>query len=241
MAINKEPLLEVNSVDVFYGSFHALWNVSLDVYDGEIVALIGANGMGKTTLINAVSGVIHPKTGKIVFKGVDITMLPPYSVVKLGIVQVPEGRRIFPNLTVQDNLKVGSYVRRARAKKDQLLKRVYELFPVLEERKNQLAGMLSGGEQQMLAVGRGLMADPQLLMLDEMSLGLAPVVVNSLIRKVKEINQEGVTILLVDENVSRSLSVCDRAYIIKSGRIALSGTRHELKNEEEIRKAYFGV
>jgi len=241
MAINKKPLLEVNSIDVFYGFFHALWNVSLDVYDGEIVSLIGANGMGKTTLINTVSGVIHPKTGKIFFKGIDITMLPPHSIVELGIVQVPEGRRIFPNLSVKDNLKIGSYTKRARAKKDQLLKRVYELFPVLEERKNQLAGTLSGGEQQMLAIGRGLMADPQLLMLDEISLGLAPALVDSLVRKVKEINQEGVTVLLVDENVSRSLSVCDRAYIIKSGRIVLSGTPRELKSAKEIKKAYFGV
>jgi branched-chain amino acid transport system ATP-binding protein len=239
--VTKNPLLEVNNIDVFYGSFHALYDVSLNVYDGEIISLIGANGMGKTTIINAVSGVIHPKNGKIVFRGVDITTLPPYSVLELGIVQVPEGRRIFPNLSVKENLDMGCYISRARAKKHQLLKRVYEMFPVLEERKNQPAGTLSGGEQQMLAIGRGLMADPQLLIVDEISLGLAPVLVNTLIRKVREINQEGVTIMLVDENVSRSLSICTRAYIVKSGRIVLSGTRQELENVNEIKKAYFGL
>ena len=237
----QETLLKVSTIDVFHGSFQALWDVSLAVKPGEIVALIGANASGKSTLLDTISGLMHPSKGSIEFEGKNITTLDPFQIVALGISQVPEGRRIFPDLTVLDNLIIGSYNRKARSKREQNLKRVYEHFPILKERKNQLAKTLSGGEQQMLAIGRGLMSDPKLMLLDEMSLGLAPIVLNALYKALREIRERGITILFVEQNVRRSLGEADRAYIMEAGRVVLSGDVADLREEEEVKKAYFGV
>jgi len=237
----QETLLKVSTIDVFHGSLQALWDVSLAVKPGEIVALIGANASGKSTLLDTISGLMHPSKGSIEFEGKNITTLDPFQIVALGISQVPEGRRIFPDLTVLDNLIIGSYNRKARSKREQNLKRVYEHFPILKERKNQLAKTLSGGEQQMLAIGRGLMSDPKLMLLDEMSLGLAPIVLNELYKALREIRERGITILFVEQNVRRSLEEADRAYIMEAGRVVLSGDVADLREEEEVKKAYFGV
>ena len=237
----EETLLKISNIDVFHGSFQALWDVSLAVKPGEIVALIGANGSGKSTLLDTISGLLHPAKGNIEFEGKNISAVDPFQVVELGITQVPEGRRIFPEMTVLDNLIIGSYNRRARSKREQNLKMVYELFPILKERKNQLAKTLSGGEQQMLALGRGLMSHPKLVLLDEMSLGLAPIVLNDLYKALREIRARGITILFVEQNVRRSLEEADRAYIMEVGRVVLSGDVAELREEEEVKKAYFGV
>jgi len=238
--MSGDALLKISNVDAFYGTFQALWGVSLEVKPGEIVALIGSNASGKSTLINTISGFIHPARGAVEFNGLDISTLDPFQIVTLGISQVPEGRRIFPEMTVSDNLVLGSYNRKARSDKELNLKRVYEHFPILEQRKNQLAKTLSGGEQQMLAIGRGLMSDPTLMLFDEISLGLAPKVTDELYKAVREIRAEGITILLVEQNVRRSLKEADRAYIIKAGRIALGKNAAELR-EEEIKQAYFGI
>ncbi len=237
----EEALLKVSHIDVFHGSFRALWNVSVAVKSGEIVAIIGANGSGKSTLLDAISGLVHPARGSIEFEGKDISALEPFHIVDLGISQVPEGRGIFPDLTVLENLIIGSYNRQARPKRAQNLQRVYQLFPVLEERKTQPAKTLSGGEQQMLALGRGLMSDPKLILLDEMSLGLAPILVNELYRVLREIRERGITILFVEQNARRSLIEADRAYIMEAGRVVLSGTAAELREEESVKKAYFGA
>lgn len=237
----EETLLKVSNIDVFYGGLQALWEVSLAVKPGEIVALIGANASGKSTLLNTISGLMSPAKGSIEFEGKKITTLNPFQIVALGISQVPEGRRIFPALTVLENLIIGSYNRRARSQREQNLKRVYDLFPLLEARKNQMAKTLSGGEQQMLVVGRGLMSDPKLMLLDEMSLGLAPIVLNELYKALREIRERGITILFVEQNVRRSLREADRAYIMEAGRVVLSGNAADLREEEEVKKAYFGV
>ena len=239
--ISQETLLEISNVDVFHGTFQALWDVSLVVKRGEIVALVGANTSGKSTLLDAISGLLHPAKGSIQFEGKDIATLDPFQIVTLGISQVPEGRGLFPELSVLDNLILGSYNHKARPKKEQNLKMVYEHFPILKNRQNQLAKTLSGGEQQMLAVGRGLMADPELMLLDEMSLGLAPLIINELYRVLREIGARGITILFVEQNVRRSLEEADRAYILEAGRITLSGDVADLREEEEIKKAYFGI
>jgi len=236
----RDGLLKISNIDAFYGTFQALWGVSLVVKPGEIVALIGSNASGKSTLINTISGVIHPAKGTIEFDGRDISTLDPFQIVTLGISQVPEGRRIFPEMTVSDNLILGSYNRQARSNREQNLKRVYEHFPILEERRNQLAKTLSGGEQQMLVIGRGLMSNPKLMLFDEISLGLAPKVTDELYKAVREIRAKGITILLVEQNVRRSLKEADRAYIIKAGRIVLGKNVVEFC-EEEIKQAYFGV
>jgi len=237
----EETLLKVNNIDAFHGSFQALWDVSLVVKPGEIVAIIGANGSGKSTLLDTISGLVHPAKGSIEFGGRNISRLRPYQIVSLGISQVPEGRRIFPDLTVLENLVIGSYNRQARSLREQNLERAYQLFPVLEQRKTQLAKTLSGGEQQMLALGRGLMSNPKIILLDEMSLGLAPIVVNELYRALREIRERGITILFVEQNVRRSLMEAERAYIMEAGRIVLSGTATELRGEEKVKKAYFGT
>jgi branched-chain amino acid transport system ATP-binding protein len=237
---SRGALLRVSNIDVLYGTLQALWGVSLVVEPGEIVALIGSNASGKSTLINTISGVMHPAKGTIEFDGRDISRLDPFQIVTLGISQVPEGRRIFPEMTVLDNLILGSYNRQARSSREQNIGRVYEHFPILEVRKNQLAKTLSGGEQQMLVIGRGLMSDPKLMLFDEISLGLAPKVTDALYRAVREIRAKGITILLVEQNVRRSLKEADRAYIIKTGRIVLGKMVAELQ-EEEIKQAYFGV
>ncbi len=237
----EETLLKVSNIDTFYGSLQALWNVSLEVKPEEIVAIIGANGSGKSTLLDTISGLMHPGKGSIEFEGKEITTLEPFQIVALGISQVPEGRGIFPDLTVLDNLILGSYNRKARPKKEENLKMVYGLFPILKERKNQLAKTLSGGEQQMLVLGRGLMSDTKLMLLDEMSLGLAPIVLNDVYKALRKIRERGITILLVEQNVRRSLEEADRAYIMEAGRVVLSGDVADLRKEEEVKKAYFGV
>jgi len=237
----QEVLLKVSNIDVFHGTFQALWDVSLEVRRGEMLALIGSNTAGKSTLLDTISGLLRPAKGHIEFEGKDITRLAPYQIVELGITQVPEGRGIFPEMSVLDNLIIGSYSRKARRKKEENLKMVYEHFPILEKRKRQTTKTLSGGEQQMLVIGRGLMADPELMLLDEISLGLAPIVVNELFKALMEIRQRGITILFVEQNVRRSLQEADRAYILENGRVTLSGTAAELQEEEEVKKAYFGI
>jgi branched-chain amino acid transport system ATP-binding protein len=234
-------LLKISNINVFHGTFQALWDISLEVKQGEMLALIGANTSGKTTLMDAISGILHPAKGTIEFNGSDISGLDPYQVVEAGITQVPEGRRIFPEMTVFDNLMIGSYCKCARAKKALNLERVFELFPRLKERTKQIAKTLSGGEQQMLAIGRGLMADPKLMLIDEMSLGLAPIVIDEIFKSLKQIRERGITILFVEQNVKRTLEEADRAYILENGRVSLSGTSQELREKDEIKKAYFGI
>jgi branched-chain amino acid transport system ATP-binding protein len=237
----EQALLKVSNIDAFHGSFQALWDVSLSVKPGEIVAIIGANGSGKSTLLDTISGFVHPAKGSIEFEGNDISKVEPFNIVKLGISQTPEGRRIFPDLTVLENLIIGAYNRKARPERAQNLQRVYQLFPILEDRKAQLAKTLSGGEQQMLALGRGLMSNPKIMLLDEMSLGLAPMMVNELYKALREIRARGITILFVEQNVRRSLTEADRAYIMEAGRVVLSGNAAELREEEKVKKAYFGA
>ena len=239
--ISQEPLLKISNIDVFHGTFQALWDVSLEVKAGEIVGLIGANTSGKSTLLDAISGLLHPAKGKIEFDGQDISTMEPFRIVELGITQVPEGRGIFPDMNVLDNLILGSYSQRARSRKKENLENVYQHFPILETRKKQTAKTLSGGEQQMLVLGRGLMADPKLMLLDEMSLGLAPIIITSLYKALQEIRERGITILFVEQNVRRSLQEADRAYILEVGRVTLSGTAGELQEEETVKKAYFGI
>lgn len=237
----EKTLLKVNQIDAFHGSFQALWDVSLSVTLGEIVAIIGANGSGKSTLLDTISGLVHPAKGSIEFEGKNISTLEPFQIVDLGISLLPEGGRIFPDFTVLENLIIGSYNRKARPESAQNLQRVYQLSPVLEERKAQLAKTLSGGEKQMLALGRSLMSDPKLMLLDEMSLGLAPLLVNELYRALREIRARGITILFVEQNVRRSLIEADRAYIMEAGRVVLSGNVDDLREEERVKKAYFGA
>jgi branched-chain amino acid transport system ATP-binding protein len=237
----EESLLRVNRIDVFYGSLQVLWDVSLDVRPGEIVAIAGANGAGKTTLLRTISGLMQPTKGSVEFAGKDITPLNAYDIVAQGISQVPEGRRLFPDMTVLENLVIGSYSRNARPKREENLERVYELFPILEERKNQLAKTLSGGQQQMVAIGRGLMSNPRLIIIDEMSLGLSPLIVDDLFRVLHEIQARGVTVLLVEQCVWRTLHEADRAYVLETGRMVLSGNARDLREEEEVRNAYFGA
>lgn len=239
--MSEDALLHLDSIDVFYGSLQVLTGISLDVNSGEIVAIVGANGAGKTTLLKTISGVLHPARGGIKFAGEDVANLNAYEIVDRGISHVPEGRRLFPEMTVLQNLIIGSYNRNARGKRDENLARVYELFPILEERKNQLAKTLSGGQQQMVAIGRGLMANPKVIIIDEMSLGLSPLIVKELFRVLQEIKTRGITILLVEQNVWQTMHEADRAYIIETGRITLSGRAIELIEEEEIRNAYFGA
>jgi branched-chain amino acid transport system ATP-binding protein len=239
--MSEVTLLKVSHIDAFHGSFQALWGVSLSVKLGEIVAIIGANGSGKSTLLETISGLLHPAKGSIEFGGRNISASEPFHIVDLGISQVPEGRRIFPDLSVLENLIIGSYNRKARSEKAQNLQKVQQLFPVLRARKAQLAKTLSGGEQQMLAIGRGLMSSPKLMLFDEMSLGLAPILVNELYRALREIRERGITILFVEQNVRRSLTEADRAYIMETGRVVLSGNVGELREEERVKKAYFGA
>ena len=234
-------MLKVSNIDVSHGTFQALWDVSLTVRPGEIAALIGVNTSGKSTLLDTISGFLHPSNGRIEFQGKDISFLEPFRIVDLGITQVPEGRGIFPDQSALGNLMLGSYSRKARPERQKNLERVYNLFPILKDRKDQPARTLSGGEQQMLVIGRGLMSHPKLMLLDEMSLGLAPVVLDELYKALKEIRVRGLTILFVEQNVRRSLEEADRAYIMESGRVVLSGEVAELREEEKVRKAYFGV
>jgi branched-chain amino acid transport system ATP-binding protein len=233
-------LLRVQNIEVFYHDFHALWDVSLEVEEALVVSLIGANGAGKSTLLNTIAGVLNPSQGTIEFHGKKINGLRPYQAVAEGISMIPEGRRIFPRLTVLENLEMGCYLPKARQKRNEVLKKIYELFPILEERKNQLSSTLSGGEQQMLAIGRALMSEPRLILFDEISLGLAPFVIKNIYQRVKQINSEGITALLVEQDIQRSLKAAHKVYIMQSGRIRLEGRPGEL-SQEDIRKAYFGL
>lgn len=234
-------LLEVENIDVFYDDVQAVWGVSLHVNEGEVVGIIGANGAGKSTTLNTISGLIKPRTGSIVFREQNVEHLPTEKIVESGIVQIPEARRLFPFMTVQENLEIGAYNRRAQDVKSQTLSEVFDLFPVLQERRNQLARTLSGGEQQMLAVGRGLMAKPVLLMLDEPSLGLAPMLVKAVFDAVRQINEGGTTVLLVEQDVRHSLELSHRGYVLENGRVVMEGKGDELLEDPHIRKAYLGV
>lgn len=233
-------MLQVNNMDVYYGNIHALKGVSLEVNEGEIVTLIGANGAGKTTLLKTLSGLLKPKHGTILYNKQQIGGKPAQQIVKSGVIHVPEGRRVFANMTVEENLELGAFLRKDRdgIKKD--LEHVFELFPILKERRKQLAGTLSGGEQQMLAIGRAIMAKPKLLLLDEPSMGLAPIIVQQIFEIIQTINKEGTTILLVEQNANMALSIADRAYVIETGKIVLSGTAQELKESEQVKAAYLG-
>ncbi|ADU95437.1 ABC transporter ATP-binding protein [Geobacillus sp. G4] len=233
-------MLKVDGIDVFYGNIHALKGVSLEVNKGEIVTLIGANGAGKTTLLKTISGLLRPKNGDIVYEGASIAGKAAQTIVKQGISHVPEGRRVFANMTVEENLELGAFLRKDKEGIQQDFAKVFQLFPRLEERRKQLAGTLSGGEQQMLAIGRALMARPKLLLLDEPSMGLAPLLVKTIFRIIQEINESGTTILLVEQNAHMALSIAHRAYVLESGRVVLSGTASELQASEQVKQAYLG-
>ncbi len=235
-----EPMLKIDNIDVYYGAIHALKGISLEVKEGEIVTLIGANGAGKSTTLRTISGLLKPKTGSITFLGQNIEGVRAHEIVKKGISQVPEGRRVFAEMTVMENLDLGAFVRKDKAGIQQDLKHVFELFPRLEERKNQSAGTLSGGEQQMLAMGRALMSRPKLLLLDEPSMGLAPLLIKEIFNIIVDINKSGTTVLLVEQNANMALSIANRAYVLETGRITLSGSAKELAASEDVRKAYLG-
>ncbi len=234
-------LLELEAVDAFYGRIQALRGMSIRVEKGEVVALIGSNGAGKTTTLRTISGLMHPQGGTIRFDGRDITRTDPSKIVELGICQSPEGRRLFPRMTVVDNLMMGAYTRNDKAGIAADLKRVFELFPRLLERRTQIAGTLSGGEQQMLAMGRSLMARPKVLMLDEPSLGLAPILIETIFSIVREINSQGTTVLLVEQNANKALEVANRAYVLETGVVVQEGTGHDLLASEGVQKAYLGM
>ena len=233
-------MLKINDIDVYYGNIQALRSISLEVNEGEIVTLIGANGAGKSTLLKTISGLLKPKKGSIEYLGASIDGKPAQAIVKAGISHVPEGRRVFSNMTVEENLELGAYLRKDRdgIKKD--MEHVYELFPRLFERRKQLSGTLSGGEQQMLAMGRALMSKPKLIILDEPSMGLAPLMVKNIFNIIEMVNKEGVTVLLVEQNANMALSVAHRAYVLETGNIVLSGTAKELQESEEVKAAYLG-
>ena len=237
---DRSKILELEDVHTYYGSIHAIKGVSLDVYDGEVVTLIGANGAGKSTTLRSINGLNHPRKGRIRFQGRDITQESPHDVVKMGISQSPEGRRLFPRMSVMENLEMGAFQRDDRSGIKESLDRVFELFPRLLERKNQRAGTMSGGEQQMCAIGRALMAQPKLLLLDEPSMGLAPIFVERIFEIVVEINKQGTPILLVEQNALMALDVADRGYVMETGVIALADDAKSLAQNEQVRKTYLG-
>jgi branched-chain amino acid transport system ATP-binding protein len=235
-------LLSVNNLDVSYaGGIQVLWSISFTIDEGEIVALIGSNGAGKSTAIKTITGGLKPASGEIFFSGRPIGMLSSHEIVELGISQIPEGRQLFPFMTVKENLDLGSYPLRARKNREQIREWVYTLFPILKEREYQLVGSMSGGEQQMVAIGRGLMASPKLLLVDELSLGLAPFLVKELFRTLKIINQQGVTIFLVEQNVKNALEIAHRALVMENGKITLTGKSEDILNNEHVKKAYLGL
>ncbi len=234
-------MLKINGIDVFYGDLQVLWDVTFHVNEKEILVLIGANGAGKSTTIKTISSLLTPKKGTIEFEGIPISEYPPHNIINLGIVHVPEGRRLFSEMSVEENLIMGSLSPAAKAKRTETIEHVYELFPRMRERRKQMAGTMSGGEQQMLAIGRGLMSLPKLMMFDEPSLGLAPILVHDIFEMIKKINSEGVTILLVEQNVRQTLAMCDRAYALENGRIVLEGKGKELMEDENVREAYLGI
>jgi branched-chain amino acid transport system ATP-binding protein len=234
-------LLKLEKLSFSYGDLRVLWDVDLEVRQGEIVTVVGANGAGKSTTLRNVSRLVKPGQGSLTFQGADLTRLESHQVVELGIIQVPEGRRIFPEMTVVENLRMGSYVKSTRPDRQKNMDWVFSLFPRLAERRGQLGGTMSGGEQQMLAIGRGLMANPKLLLLDEPSLGLSPLFVRNIFDIIKEINRQGVTILLVEQNVFQSLRISHRAYVLETGRVVLTGPGEQLLKDDHIKKAYLGM
>lgn len=234
-------MLKVDKIDVFYGEIQVLWDVSFHVEDSKIISIIGSNGAGKTTTLKTITGLLRPKEGFIKFKEKNIEKLPTHKIVELGISLVPEGRRIFPYLTVYENLRVGAYVKRAEEKLMENIEWIYQLFPRLKERKDQLGGTLSGGERQMLAIARALMSNPILLMMDEPSQGLQPSIVNEIFEIIRKLNEEGITILLVEQNVKKSLELSDYTYVLEGGRIVLEGPSSQLINNDQVKKAYLGL
>ncbi len=235
-----ETVLEVKDLSVYYGVIKALKGISFHVDKGEVVALIGANGAGKTTTLHTLSGLIKAQTGEIKYKGKELTKLPGHKIVSLGMAQVPEGRRVFAEMTVLQNLKMGAYTRKDKAEMEETLKEVYRRFPRLEERKNQMAGTLSGGEQQMLAMGRALMSHPDIILMDEPSMGLSPIFVNEIFQIIEDVNKSGVTVLLVEQNAKKALSIANRAYVLETGSIVKEGAASDLLNDESIKAAYLG-
>lgn len=233
-------MLEIKDLEVFYGMIQAIKGVSFEVNEGEVIALIGANGAGKTTILHTITGLLEAKKGSVVYDGKDITRVPAHKIVSMGMAHVPEGRRVFSNLTVFQNLKMGAYTRKDKTEIEETLKTVYKRFPRLEERQNQLAGTLSGGEQQMLAMGRALMSHPRILLMDEPSMGLSPIFVNEIFDIIKKVSAGGTTVLLVEQNAKKALSISDRGYVLETGKIVLEGKSDELLNNDSIRKAYLG-
>ena len=233
-------MLEVKNLEVYYGVIQAIKGISFEVNEGEVIALIGANGAGKTTTLQTITGMLKPEKGEVIFNGVDISKIPGHKIVPMGMAHVPEGRRVFAQLSVYENLKMGAYTRKDKNEIEQSLKMVYQRFPRLEERKNQLAGTLSGGEQQMLAMGRALMSKPKIILMDEPSMGLSPIFVEEIFNIIKEISAGGTTVLLVEQNAKKALSFANRAYVLETGNIVLSGDAHEMMNNEQIKKAYLG-
>jgi branched-chain amino acid transport system ATP-binding protein len=238
---STKPVLQVQDIQTYYGAIQALKGISLDIYEGEIVTLIGSNGAGKTTTLRSISGIVPPRKGRILYQGRDITGLAGHTVASMGIAHSPEGRRIFPRMTVLENLEMGAFTRRDAAGIKADVERVYEMFPRLKEREKQKAGTMSGGEQQMLAMGRALMAQPTLLLLDEPSLGLAPVIVDKIYEIIREINQQGVTILLVEQNANYALDVSARGYVLETGTVALTDKSASLRTDERVKAAYLGT
>lgn len=233
-------MLEIKDLEVYYGVIQAIKGVSFEVNQGEVIALIGANGAGKTTILHTITGLLSPKKGSVIFEGKELTKVPPHKIVSLGMAHVPEGRRVFADLSVYENLKMGAYTRKDKDEIEKSLDRVYERFPRLKERKNQLAGTLSGGEQQMLAMGRALMSQPKIILMDEPSMGLSPILVNEIFNIIQEVSKSGTTVLLVEQNARKALSIADRAYVLETGSIVLEGKAKELLDDDSIRKAYLG-
>ena len=233
-------MLEVKDIEVYYGVIQAIKGISFEVNEGEVIALIGANGAGKTTTLHTITGLLSPKKGSVMFEGQDITKVPAHKIVSLGMAHVPEGRRVFAELSVYENLKMGAYTRKDKAEIEETMQMVYKRFPRLEERKNQLAGTLSGGEQQMLAMGRALMSKPKIIVMDEPSMGLSPILVNEIFDIIKEVSASGTTVLLVEQNAKKALAIADRAYVLETGKIVLEGNAKELMNDDSIKKAYLG-
>ena len=233
-------MLEVKDLQVYYGMIHAIKGISFDVNQGEVIALIGANGAGKTTTLHTITGLLAPKSGSVLFEGKDITKVPAHKIVSMGMAHVPEGRRVFAELSVYENLKMGAYTRKDKKEIEESLANVYKRFPRLEERKNQMAGTLSGGEQQMLAMGRALMSKPKIILMDEPSMGLSPIFVNEIFDIIRAVSESGTTVLLVEQNAKKALSIADRAYVLETGKIVLEGKASDLLNNDSIKKAYLG-
>lgn len=233
-------MLEIHDLEVYYGLIQAIKGVSFHVEEGEVIALIGANGAGKTTILHTISGLLSPQKGSVVFEGTDISKVPGHKIVSMGMAHVPEGRRVFANLSVYQNLKMGAYTRKDKKEMEETLEMIYKRFPRLEERKNQMAGTLSGGEQQMLAMGRALMSKPKIILMDEPSMGLSPIYVNEIFKIIEDVSKSGTTVLLVEQNAKKALSIADRAYVLETGNIVLEGKASDLLNNEDIKKAYLG-